>query len=193
MIDQQTFDSLNKYDWDLIILDLTRYAKDCLDIFSNAKVKVPKDRQPVDFAKEAIKLLYGGERHWDQSKYPDVTKFLKNSVIDSLISNAISSPDVKKKAKTQIPVNSGESEEALNLSDIIKSKEPTAEMEIIAEEIVSKIRYANKDDDDATLVLEELVKYSKSREISADLGIGIEEVRKIIKRIRRRAKDSLDA
>jgi len=193
MIDQRTFDSLNKCDWDLIILDLTRYAKDCLDILSNAKVKVPKDRQPVDFAKEAIKLLYGGERNWDQLKYPDVTKFLKNSVIDSLISNSVGSPEVKNKAKTQIPVNSGESDEALNLSDIVKSKEPTAEMEIIAEEIISKIRYANKDDDDATLVLEELVKYSKPREISADLGISIEEVRKIIKRIRRRAKGSLDA
>lgn len=192
MLDKQTFEKLCTYDWEKIILDLTLYADNKLKFLKSAKVKLPLAQEPIDYAKDAVSLVFDGTRVWDVSKNPDLVKFLKYSVINSLIYDERSSPDVKKRAKAKIPVKGNDEQEELSISDIIPSPDPTADLILIEQQTLQNIRLAIKDDDDACLILEELLNSRKPREIAVDLGISIEDVRNILKRIRRKATGAFE-
>jgi hypothetical protein len=193
MLDLQTFEKLETYDWEEIILDLTLYAKDKLDMLRCAKVKLPLAQQPGDYAKEAIRLIYEGQRTWDPKKNPDLAKFLKDSVVKSLIYNERISPGVKKRVTAKVPVKGNlEQEEELEFADVVPSREPLPDADVITEQTLANIRESLKGDDDAMLVYEELINSRKPIEIAKDLGISIEEVRNIVKRVRRKATGAID-
>jgi len=154
---------------------------------------IPLAEQPIDYAKEAVGLVFGGERTWDQQKYPDLVKFLKYSVVKSLIYNERTSPSVKKRVKAKVPAKGPQDQdEDLDLSDIIASKEPSADLVMIEKDTLKNIRYVLRNDDDALLVMEELIKFNKPKEIASDLGITIDETRNILKRIRRKATGAIN-
>jgi len=190
MIDQETFNKLCTYDWEQIILDLTLYANTKLKFLKAAKVKLPLAQEPFDYAKEAIRLVWDGTRHWDYNRHPDLAKFLKYSVIKSLIYDERVSPSVKTRAKA-IVLKDGDGEE-LSLADITKCPDPNPDLVLIEQQTLNSIRKAVADNDDETLVLEELLKSCRPGEIAQDLGIPIDDVRNIIKRIRRKAKGAID-
>ena len=52
-----------------------------------------KGMNPRDIAQEAILKVYEGQRAWNPSKHPDLRKFLKNSVIDSMFNELAESAD----------------------------------------------------------------------------------------------------
>jgi DNA-directed RNA polymerase specialized sigma24 family protein len=193
MLDQQMFEKLCSYDWEKIVLDLTLYASDRLLALKAAKVKLPLAQEPADYAKEAVRLLFDEKRMWHPDKDPDLVKFLKYSVVKSLIYNERTSPAVKKRAEAKVQSKGNEyNDEELNFSDVISSRDPTADSLLIEQQTLEKIRFAVRDDDEASLVLEELIKSNKPREIANDLGITIDEVRNILKRIRRKATEAIN-
>ena len=194
MIDQEAFKKLCSYDWERIILDLTLYADNKLKFLKAAKVKLPLAQEPMDYAKEAVRLVFEGVRAWDSSENPDLQKFLKYSVVKSLIYNERTSPAVKKRVKNTVSIRAKDEneDEELTLSDTVKSNEPRIDLAMIEQQTLQSIRNALRDDDDAALVLEELIKSNKPREIASDLGIEIDEMRNIIKRIRRKAKGAIE-
>lgn len=193
MIDQLTFNKLCTYDWGQIILDLTLYAEDKLKILKTAKVKLPLTHEPSDYAKEAVRLVFDGTRHWDSSRHPDIVKFLKYSVIKSLIYNERISPGVKKRVENTITVKEDDDdEEEISLTETTESKEPLPDLLLIEQQTLKSIRTALDGDDDACIVLEELLKSKKPAEIAQDLGIKIDDIRSIIKRIRRKAKGAIE-
>ncbi len=187
MLDQQTFEKLCTNDWEQIILDLTLYAGDKLRMLSIAGVELPPAHEPIDYAKEAVRLLFEGQRSWNEEKYPDVAKFLKYSIIKSLIYNDRVSRSVKMRLRAKVHVKGNyEDEEELEFSEIIPSDEPPADSVIIEQQTLQSIRLALADDYDAALIFEELIQSKKPREITKDLGITIEDVRNILKRVRRK-------
>jgi DNA-directed RNA polymerase specialized sigma24 family protein len=189
MLGEEQFVKLQGYDWEKIIFELTLYASDRLGMLCAYKVKLPAAEEPSDYAKQAIELLYEGTRVWNETKYPDLLKFLKFSVVKSLITNERKSPAVKKRVGQEIAIkSSSDDEEKLYLSDMVKAAEPLADLQLIERETLAAIRESLKDDDDALIVLDELVKSSTPAQISKDLGISIEDVRNILKRIRRKLK-----
>jgi DNA-directed RNA polymerase specialized sigma24 family protein len=192
MLDQQTFEKLCKYDWEKIILDLTLYASDRLMALKFAKVKLPLAQEPSDYAKEAVKLLFDEKRIWNPDTDPDLLNFLKYSVVKSLIYNERTSAAVKKRVEARVqPKGNEDTDEDLDFSDIVASKDPTVDSILIEQQTLENIRFALRDDDEAMLVFEELIKSNKPREIADDLGITIEEVRNILKRIRRKATGAI--
>jgi DNA-directed RNA polymerase specialized sigma24 family protein len=193
MLDQQTFEKLCKYDWEKIILDLTLYASDRLMALKFAKVKLPLAQEPSDYAKEAVKLLFDERRIWNPDTDPDLLNFLKYSVVKSLIYNERTSAGVRKRVEAKVqPKGDEETDDELDFSDIVASKDPTADSLLIEQQTLESIRFALRDDDEAMLVFEELIKSNKPREIADDLGITIEEVRNILKRIRRKATGAIN-
>ncbi len=177
---EETYLILKDQDWAKITMDLINYTYHLLNV-SNLKGGIEIE----DIVQDAIIKVYSGERLWNRLKDPDLIKFLKYSVIKSLVSNYHES----KIAKTQIAVsridlNMNDSDESDPFFETVEGNVPLPDEELFAIEILSTIRKKLEDDIDAALIFEELIKGGTPQSISNDLGITITDVNNALKRIR---------
>lgn len=125
---------------------------------------------------EAINAVFTGERKWDPDKQPDLLKHLKN-IVDSLVSHLVESAE-----HTQRELPREELEE--QVFDPPDDKSPDALDELIAADVISKLKDRVKGNTDLELVLYCIEEgLSKPGDIADTLEIAIERVYKAKKEI----------
>jgi RNA polymerase sigma factor (sigma-70 family) len=187
MITREVYEILKKEDWEAITYKLTLHVRWLMDVSKKGAKSDVLDGglQVDDIVQDAITKLFTGEREWNPETDPNLVYYLKYSVIKSLVNNYFRTI----KAKNIVPASKLESnlpdeDEPSDFWETVNGGSATPEEEVYAREIISAIRVNLNGDDDAGIIFEEVIKGSKPGEISADLGVPIEDVRNAIKRIR---------
>ncbi len=160
-------------------------------------LKFPRGKQcaysAVDVVKEVITDVLGGNRNWDIKKVPNINTFMFNQ-IRSKIWNI-----VRKRKRivdlTSIKKRKKEDEDTDPASDFIDNNYCTEKDEILTDfenkDLVKKCYEVVQEDDEAYLVLCDMHKDMTNKEIAEDLGVTVEEVLKIKKRIKYRTNKEL--
>ena len=183
-MDKFTLDKLDSQDWKSIIVKLTAHVS--YRLFTLKDIKMLEGKTPYDIAIEAIEKLYTGERTWDYEKYPDILNFLKYNIIKSMTNNLFKT--INKKSIVFIKNNENFNED---IEYDFFSKfgiEGELERELYAKELLDDIEKELKDGDEWQIFNYRLDGL-KNSEISVELGIPINEVENIMKRIKRKLTD----
>ena len=135
-----------------------------------------------DIVMELITLLLEDERHYNPDKYKNFDQFVYSS-IQSITEGKLKSRQRVLPQKTKVQARHGEQEidliEINNKSDkdyILNDIERTEKLEKCYNRLL--------EDDDCTLVFLEWKEGNSSKDIAHSLGIAVEEVERIKKRIR---------
>lgn len=183
----EVLSNLTNEEWEKIIYKLTLHTCWLMKVAVKNKASdiLSGGIQVKDIVQDAVTKVLTGERDWDTEVHPDLLKFLKNSVVRSLVSNYFVSPKTKNEttAGTLDPDPSDDGE-ADPFWETVKGNSTAADEELFAKEILLKLRDNLNDDDEAAIVFEEVIKGNKPKEIAKDLGISVENVNNALKRIR---------
>ncbi|MBA2745591.1 MAG: sigma-70 family RNA polymerase sigma factor [Flavisolibacter sp.] len=169
-----------------------------------------------DLVQEGIKKLYTGERVWDYKKNEDLEKFLRDSVLKSMMNNLVRSKDntivqmfpegtdrpLEEIVKIANPIeehasdllNRPENPEEIALAQEEKREQIKRDEE--AQKIINRLTVLAKNDKEATIILECTMEgIMKPRLISEKTGFSIEQVyngqkrfRRFIKKVREESK-----
>lgn len=183
--------------WEEIILKLDKYAlQKARRLYwptaSTHLHTLAKAISPTDIAREAITRLFEGKRDWDPDKAPDVLHYLKG-VVDSLMSALVESAEV---SEVRVSVayretgNSGEDDfnlrptavESAPLHQAPASPVVVAESNELQERVFALVE---GDDSLESLVLCLAEGYTKRAEIAQKLGLSVDEVTNLRKRLQR--------
>lgn len=177
MSDSERLERLKEQDWPGIILRLTAHAAYKVERlrWQTGKKDLPRGMQVKDLAMEAIKMAWTGERKWNPEKQPDLLKHLK-SIVDSLVSHLVESAE-----HTQRELPREELEQVFDPPD---DKSADALDELIAADVISKVKNRIKGDEDLELVLYCIEEgLSTPRDIAQTLGMPVDRVYKAKKKI----------
>jgi DNA-directed RNA polymerase specialized sigma24 family protein len=151
-----------------------------------------KGLSPTDIAHEAIARLFEGTRDWNPDRDPDVLQYLKG-VVDSLMSALVRSAEVAEVRVSVAYVETDSStEDEVSQSSVAVGSAPLHQAplapDVAAEtnELQVKIMSAVSGDDELELFVLCLAEgYTKRAEIAQNLGISVDEVTNLGRRLRR--------
>lgn len=180
-----------------LIINSSSYKKWIIqaDIYLNT-LNLPRVKSrysPQDIVHCIIEKLYTGVRRWDYDKYPDLfyhVIYLIRSVVNNLVKY------VEKFTDVIICANEDEElEEIVNSLDEIKApQEDEIFKKLLNEELMYLCSKALQKDDDALIVLLELLdtkEFASTKAIARNLGTDVKFVQSAIKRIRRKLKKTI--
>ena len=146
----------------------------------------PGGIQPEDLAATAIELVLLGKRTWDEATQPDLAKFLMG-VVDSRISSLVGSLENRKSRRLSPP---GAGEESAAVDDFADWGADAANLVVRREEqeaFRTAALKAIEGDEQAFQVFECLeADITKPADIAAYLGVSVEEIYNVQKRLRRK-------
>jgi len=192
-LDKKVRDLIETLDWKRISLQLEEYAlyKARRLYWKSGYRDLPQGKTPEDIAHEAIEKTLSGERNWNPEKNPDILSFLK-SVVDSLISHLVKSPNHKR--LQPLP----EDEDGNIREDIIQEWNPNIslnpEEQVLEKEredrIVGLMFELADRDPDLKLIIDAMMEgYTKAKEIAESKNMDIKNVYNLIKKFKRRSRE----
>lgn len=194
---------IKEYEWDKLILSLTKYTFYEMERKYWKYGRVPKGLTPEDIALDSITALFEGTRKWDYANRPDLLGFLK-SVADSKISHLFELEDYNLIERFPVTEDGQEVEELMKKADPVSENACYSPADPQDPEKILIQKQAIEGDKAAVSALFEVVKgddqlenlfmlimdgYLKPSEIAEKMKIDVKEVNNLQKRIRRKYKN----
>lgn len=184
MLPSHVLERLKSADWERIFPALVAYAvaRTRRLPFVKGGGELPQGHQPHDVAREAVRLVYEGERQWNPSKHPDLARYL-SGVVSSLVSNLITSADHVQRVDglTDEPVDMDAFEETGILSpvDAVASDECIG----VPRALVDRVTAGDEQLAEVSMGLEEGMQFA---EIADLFSMEVREVYSLSQKLRRR-------
>ena len=181
----ERIEALRPDEMDALILQLTDYADALIRWKTNwiPRGVLPEGYDASSVAMEAITRVLDGTRKWDPDKDPDLLAYLK-----SVVKSILSPKELLKKASREKNILHSVDESGADVIEVAASAEPGPESDVDVEELKSALLGALGDDDERLVLMSMFEGSLKAADIAADLGIAVEEVYNIKRRINRRLR-----
>lgn len=184
MISSRVLKILREADWEQIYPSLVAYAVSRSSRLYLVKGggQLPEGREPPDMAREAVRLVFEGERKWNPDTHPDLLRYL-TGVVSSLISNLITGADHTRRV-------TGTAEGLFDL-DTFEDTAPlnplaSAESDECVEELRAIVDGQTEDDEKLASIAMGLEDEMRPAEIAEFLSIDVKEVYVLTRKLRRR-------
>lgn len=184
MVPAHVLEMLGEADWEKIYPRLVAYAVSRTSRLFAVKGggQLPKGQEPADMAREAVRLVFEGERKWNPETHPDLLRYL-SGVVSSLVSNLVTSADHMRRSD-------GTAKEPPDFDVFEGSVSPnplaTAESEECVEELRLIVDRETDGDEKLSSVAMGLEDGMRSAEIAEFLSIEVKEVYRLTRKLRRR-------
>jgi hypothetical protein len=192
--DPSIIEVLERVDWNYVYPRLLRYA-----IYKCKKFEwlgtITFD--PESMTQEAVALAFGrgkdgNYRNWDRSKCPDIIKFLEG-IVDSLVNHeyekikTFKTESIDYENQTSIDNLRNSDFSVQNYFDCFSVTDPASELEMKENilRMVTSIRHAADGNKTANMVVACLEQgMGKPRDIADEIGIDVNEIYQILRRLR---------
>lgn len=185
MIDQETFERLEKQDWADLYVKLTAYAEVIVQskAWCRGESALPKGTEPIDFVNEAVKRLYEGTRSWNCEEHPDLLVVLKG-IVKSLVSDLLTSAEHRRSADIEKQSSTDQKHRI-----VVEAGQDEA---LIKDELLEKCYEAADGEEELETVLMALLEgYSPAEVADELLEVPVSKVYNLNRKLRRRIKKKI--